>query len=121
MTKRFGNVTAVNSLSLEIKDKEFLILLGPSGCGKTTALRCIAGLERPEEGEIYIGDKLVNDLDPRERNVAIVEEAAEKTLYLLEHSREAKEMGKKGKKRVKENFLVTKHLKKYLEFFTSLN
>jgi multiple sugar transport system ATP-binding protein len=72
VTKRFGNVTAVNSLSLEVKDKEFLILLGPSGCGKTTALRCIAGLEIPDRGEIYIGDRLVNDLDPRERNVAMV-------------------------------------------------
>ncbi len=63
---------AVNSLSLEGKDKEFLVLLGPSGCGKTTALRCIAGLETPEEGEIYIGDRLVNDLDPKERDVAMV-------------------------------------------------
>ncbi|MDH5438755.1 MAG: ATP-binding cassette domain-containing protein, partial [Candidatus Bathyarchaeota archaeon] len=49
-TKRFGDVVAVNSLSLEVKDKEFLVLLGPSGCGKTTVLRCIAGLETPEEG-----------------------------------------------------------------------
>jgi len=65
-------VIAVNSLSLEVKDKEFLVLLGPSGCGKTTALRCIAGLETPEEGEIYIGDRLVNELDPKERNVAMV-------------------------------------------------
>lgn len=72
MTKRFGNVIAVNSLNLEVKDKEFLVLLGPSGCGKTTALRCIAGLESPEKGEIYIGEQLVNDLDPRERNVAMV-------------------------------------------------
>ncbi len=72
MTKRFGNVVAINKLSLEAKDKDFLVLLGPSGCGKTTALRCIAGLETPEEGEIYIGDKLVNDLDPKERDVAMV-------------------------------------------------
>jgi len=72
VTKRFGDVLAVNSLSLEAKDKEFLVLLGPSGCGKTTALRCIAGLETPEEGEIYIGDELVNDLDPKDRNVAMV-------------------------------------------------
>ena len=72
MTKRFENVTAVNSLNLEVKDKEFLVLLGPSGCGKTTALRCIAGLETPEEGEIYIGDRLVNDLDPKDRNIAMV-------------------------------------------------
>jgi len=72
VTKRFGNVVAINKLSLEAKDKEFLVLLGPSGCGKTTALRCIAGLEAPEEGEIHIGDKLVNDLDPKDRNVAMV-------------------------------------------------
>jgi len=72
VTKRFGDVVAVDSLSLEGKDKEFLVLLGPSGCGKTTALRCIAGLETPEEGEIYIGDRLVNDLDPKERDVAMV-------------------------------------------------
>jgi multiple sugar transport system ATP-binding protein len=72
VTKRFGDVVAVDSLSLEVKDKEFLVLLGPSGCGKTTALRCIAGLETPEEGEIYIGDRLVNDLDPKDRNVAMV-------------------------------------------------
>ncbi|NIO37433.1 ATP-binding cassette domain-containing protein, partial [Candidatus Bathyarchaeota archaeon] len=59
-------------LSLEAKDKEFLVLLGPSGCGKTTALRCIAGLETPEEGEVYIGDRLVNDLSPKDRNIAMV-------------------------------------------------
>jgi len=72
VTKSFGEVVAVNSLNLEAKDKEFVVLLGPSGCGKTTALRCIAGLETPEEGEIYIGDRLVNDLDPKERDVAMV-------------------------------------------------
>jgi len=72
VTKRFGEVTAVNNVSLEVQDKEFVVLLGPSGCGKTTALRCIAGLETPDEGEIYIGDKLVNDLDPKARNVAMV-------------------------------------------------
>jgi multiple sugar transport system ATP-binding protein len=72
VTKRFGEVIAVNRLSLEARDKEFLVLLGPSGCGKTTALRCIAGLEIPEEGEIYIGDRLVNDLSPKDRNIAMV-------------------------------------------------
>jgi len=72
LTKRFGNVVAVNKLDLEVRDKEFVVLLGPSGCGKTTALRCIAGLETPDEGEIYIGDRLVNDLDPKERDIAMV-------------------------------------------------
>ncbi|UCE15864.1 MAG: ABC transporter ATP-binding protein [Candidatus Bathyarchaeota archaeon] len=72
LTKRFGDVIAVDSLSIEVQDKEFLVLLGPSGCGKTTVLRCIAGLETPEQGEIYIGDKVVNDLDPKDRNVAMV-------------------------------------------------
>jgi len=70
--KQFGEVVAVNKLNLEAKDKEFLVLLGPSGCGKTTVLRCIAGLETPDEGEIYIGERLVNDLDPKERDIAMV-------------------------------------------------
>ena len=59
LTKRFGNVTAVNNVSLNIEPGAFLTLLGPSGCGKTTLLRCLAGLEDPDDGEIYIGDKLV--------------------------------------------------------------
>jgi ABC-type sugar transport system ATPase subunit len=59
LTKRFGNVTAVNGVSLTIESGTFLTLLGPSGCGKTTLLRCVAGLEDPDGGEIYVGDKLV--------------------------------------------------------------
>jgi ABC-type sugar transport system ATPase subunit len=59
LTKRFGNTTAVNNVSLTIEDGSFLTLLGPSGCGKTTLLRCVAGLEEPDGGEIYIGNKLV--------------------------------------------------------------
>lgn len=72
LTKRFGDVTAVNDLSLDVQDQEFLVLLGPSGCGKTTALRCIAGLEALDEGEIYIGDRLVTGLAPKDRDVAMV-------------------------------------------------
>jgi len=72
LTKRFGKVTAVNQLSLEIRDKEFLVLVGPSGCGKTTALRMVAGLEEATEGEIYIGDRLVNDVSPKDRDIAMV-------------------------------------------------
>src|SRR5690349_10216462 len=59
LTKRFGKVTAVNNVSLNIEPGAFLTLLGPSGCGKTTLLRCLAGLEEPDEGEIFIGDKVV--------------------------------------------------------------
>lgn len=70
--KQFGSTTAVNNVSLEVMDKEFLVLLGPSGCGKTTLLRCIAGLEDPDEGEIFIGDKLVNDVPPKDRDIAMV-------------------------------------------------
>lgn len=72
ITKTFGDVVAVDELSLDIKDREFVVFLGPSGCGKTTSLRCIAGLEEVDSGEIYIGDTLVNDLEPKERNVAMV-------------------------------------------------
>src|SRR5438445_7616017 len=68
----YDGVVAEESFDLEIKDKEFVVLLGPSGCGKTTTLRCIAGLEDVDGGEIYIGDRLVNDLDPKERNIAMV-------------------------------------------------
>ncbi|MFQ5871297.1 MAG: ABC transporter ATP-binding protein [Candidatus Geothermarchaeales archaeon] len=72
VTKRFGDVVAVNELTLEARDGELIVLLGPSGCGKTTALRCLAGLEEPEEGDIYIGDRRVTDLPPKERDVAMV-------------------------------------------------
>lgn len=63
---------AVDKVDLEVRDKEFVVLLGPSGCGKTTILRCIAGLETPDEGEIYIGDRLVTGLEPKERDIAMV-------------------------------------------------
>lgn len=72
LVKRFGNVVAVNNLSLEVKNREFTVFLGPSGCGKTTTLRSIAGLEPPDEGNIYIDDVLVNDLSPADRDVAFV-------------------------------------------------
>jgi multiple sugar transport system ATP-binding protein len=72
VTKRFGEVVAVSDLSLSIEDRAFVVLLGPSGCGKTTVLRCIAGLETPEQGEIQIGDVRVNDLPPKDRDVALV-------------------------------------------------
>ena len=67
-----GGVTAVSDFNLEIKDKEFLILVGPSGCGKTTTLRMVAGLEEISEGELFIGDQLVNDVAPKDRKIAMV-------------------------------------------------
>ena len=71
--KRYpGGVTAVNDFCLEIKDKEFIILVGPSGCGKSTTLRMIAGLEEITEGELYIGDRIVNDVAPKDRDIAMV-------------------------------------------------
>ena len=70
--KTFGDVEAVSCFQLEIEDKEFLVLLGPSGCGKSTTLRMIAGLEELTDGNIYIGDKLVNDMPPRDRRIAMV-------------------------------------------------
>jgi len=72
LTKRFGKLEAVKSLNLTVEEGEFVVLLGPSGCGKTTTLRCLAGLEYPDEGEIYFDDELVNDLSPSDRNVAFV-------------------------------------------------
>ena len=70
--KRYGEVTAVKDLNLEIQDEEFLVLVGPSGCGKTTALRMIAGLEEISEGTLKIADRVVNDLAPKDRDVAMV-------------------------------------------------
>ena len=78
LVKRFGSVVAVDDVSFEVKHGEFLTLLGPSGCGKTTTLRCIAGLEIPDDGEIYIGDKLVSAprkgifVPPEKRNIGMV-------------------------------------------------
>jgi multiple sugar transport system ATP-binding protein len=70
--KRFGDVIAVNNLDIKIEDKEFLVLVGPSGCGKTTALRCLAGLEDISEGRILIADQIVNDVAPKDRDIAMV-------------------------------------------------
>ncbi|HOT04742.1 MAG TPA: ABC transporter ATP-binding protein, partial [Atribacter sp.] len=72
IVKKFGDVLAVNKVNLEIKDQEFVVLVGPSGCGKTTTLRMIAGLEEIDAGEIYIGDTLVNDVPPKDRDIAMV-------------------------------------------------
>lgn len=72
LSKYFDRVEAVKNFELEIDDREFVVLVGPSGCGKSTTLRCVAGLEEVTAGAIYIGDQIVNDLPPRDRNIAMV-------------------------------------------------
>ena len=72
IAKRWGASTAVEPMSLDIADGEFLVLLGPSGCGKTTTMRMVAGLEEPRAGEVWIGDRCVNQLEPKDRDVAMV-------------------------------------------------
>ena len=72
VNRHWGDFIAVDNFNLEIADKEFLVLLGPSGCGKTTTMRMVAGLEDVTSGEIMIGDRVVNNLDPKDRDVAMV-------------------------------------------------
>ncbi|HVN14413.1 MAG TPA: sn-glycerol-3-phosphate ABC transporter ATP-binding protein UgpC [Anaerolineales bacterium] len=72
VVKKFGDLAAVDDISFHVDDKEFLVLVGPSGCGKTTALRLLAGLEEISEGEIKIGDRVVNDVAPKDRDIAMV-------------------------------------------------
>src|SRR5579871_2126562 len=72
VVKQFGNVLAVNHVTLDIPDRQFTVLVGPSGCGKTTCLRLIAGLEETTAGNIYIGDRIVNDVAPKDRDIAMV-------------------------------------------------
>jgi len=72
VTKRYGNIVAVSEANLEIRDKEFMVFVGPSGCGKSTTLRMVAGLEEISDGSIFIGDVLVNDIPPKDRDIAMV-------------------------------------------------
>ena len=72
LSKQYGTVTAVSGVTLEIKDKEFVVLVGPSGCGKSTTLRMIAGLEEISSGELFIGDRLVNNIPAKDRDIAMV-------------------------------------------------
>jgi multiple sugar transport system ATP-binding protein len=72
VTKRFGDVVAVDDLNLEIRDAEFMVLVGPSGCGKTTSLRMIAGLEEITTGMLRIGERVINDVPPKDRDIAMV-------------------------------------------------
>jgi multiple sugar transport system ATP-binding protein len=72
VSRRWGNFVAVDNISLDIADAEFVVFLGPSGCGKTTTMRMIAGLEDVTSGEIWLGDKIVNKLEPKDRDISMV-------------------------------------------------
>ena len=72
LTKQWGDVVGVRNFNLDIEDKEFIVLLGPSGCGKTTTMRLVAGLEEPTTGDIHLGGRRINDLEPKDRDVAMV-------------------------------------------------
>ena len=72
LSRRWGSFVAVKNVTLHVSDGEFLVLLGPSGCGKTTTMRMIAGLEDVSQGEIWIGDRKVNGLEPKDRDIAMV-------------------------------------------------
>jgi multiple sugar transport system ATP-binding protein len=72
VSKKFGNNLVVKGITLEVEDKSFVVIVGPSGCGKTTSLRMLAGLEKPTSGEIYIGDRMVNQIPPKDRDIAMV-------------------------------------------------
>src|SRR5260221_430876 len=72
VVKMFDKTPAVQGIDLDIADREFIVLVGPSGCGKSTTLRMVAGLEETSSGEIFIGDQLVNDVPPKDRDIAMV-------------------------------------------------
>src|SRR5256714_9913283 len=72
LNKKYGEVHAVKDVNLQVRDKEFMVFVGPSGCGKTTTLRMVAGLEAITSGDILIGDRVVNDLPPMDRDIAMV-------------------------------------------------
>jgi multiple sugar transport system ATP-binding protein len=119
VTKKYDDVVAVNNISLDIYDGEFLVLLGPSGSGKTTLLRLLAGLEELTEGQIYIEDTLVNDLPPRHRNIAMVFQnyalyphmsVFENLAYPLKIRKHAKEEIRKRVNEVAENLKISELL-----------
>ncbi|MFB6244632.1 MAG: ATP-binding cassette domain-containing protein, partial [Halobaculum sp.] len=72
VTKRYDDVTAVNDMNLDIRDGEFVTLVGPSGCGKSTTMETVAGLTKPTEGSVHIGDREVTNLPPKDRGISMV-------------------------------------------------
>jgi len=121
LTKRFGNKAAVQDLSLQVRDGEFCVLLGPSGCGKTTLLRCIAGFETPESGEILFDGKSVLETPPRERDVSMVFQnyalfphmkVRDNIAFPLQTRREPKPMIEKRVREIAELLKIEQHLEK---------
>lgn len=112
ITKIYDKKKVIDNISLEIKDKEFVVLVGASGCGKSTLLRMIAGLEDITDGEIFIGDKKVNDVHPKDRDIAFVFQSY--ALYPHMTVRENIAFGLKMRKVDKET--IEKKLKKPLKF-----
>ncbi len=120
--KLFGKVAAVNKVSLTINDGEFMVLLGPSGCGKTTLLRCLAGLELPDGGNIFIGGQNVTEFSPRKRNIAMVFQnyAVFPHMTVFDNIGFGLKMKKLGKSEIQENVMRSATLlevNKYLERF----
>ena len=116
-----NKVTAVHDVNLEIKDKEFIVLVGPSGCGKSTTLRMVAGLEEISDGELYIDGKLVNDVPPKDRDIAMVFQNyalyPHKTVYdnlafALKLRKEPKDVIDKKVREVAEILDITQYLKR---------
>lgn len=122
VTKVFsGNIKAVDNINLSVENKEFLVLVGPSGCGKSTTLRMIAGLEEPTEGKIYIGDKMVIGIPPKDRNIAMVFQnyALYPHMTVYENMAFALKLRRLSKNEIKERvseaadiLSITRHLKK---------
>jgi multiple sugar transport system ATP-binding protein len=104
ITKAFKGPPAVKDVTLEVREGEFLVLLGPSGCGKTTTLRIVAGLEKPTDGDVYIGDDLVNDVPPKDRDIAMVFQSYALYPHMTVHDNLAfpLKMRKQSKKEIEE-------------------
>ena len=122
VTKRFGQTEVIHDVSLQIEDGEFIVFVGPSGCGKTTLLRIIAGLERLTDGELLIGNRIVNNIDPANRGVAMVFQSyalyphmsvGENMAFSLRMAKRSKQEIKERVKRAAEILQLTPYLKRY--------
>lgn len=99
VTKRYDEFVAVRDLDIDIADQEFLVFVGPSGCGKTTSLRMLAGLETVTAGHIYIGDRQVNDIPPKDRDIAMVFQSYALYPHMSVHENMAFSLELQGKKK----------------------